>query len=177
MDDDVIFREIMKLVPYAEEKAPQCSLRRMVFMQIQQDCVACWINFPATLRNHFTELGCIHEACAYERFCGKRRRCYLYADGRRRFTIGKHAAFRNMITVESEHKGCRTWEETLELAERVPVEEVRHRAAATDKHDVCNMQYTSGTTGFPTGVMLTHYNVVHNGKAIGDCMDLSTAIK
>ena len=37
------------------------------------------------------------------------------------------------------------------------------------------MQYTSGTTGFPKGVMLTHYNVVNNGKNIGDCMDLSTA--
>ena len=49
------------------------------------------------------------------------------------------------------------------------------RDAAIDKHDVCNMQYTSGTTGFPKGVMLTHYNVVNNGKAIGDCMDLSTA--
>jgi fatty-acyl-CoA synthase len=37
------------------------------------------------------------------------------------------------------------------------------------------MQYTSGTTGFPKGVMLTHYNVVNNGKCIGDRMDLSTA--
>jgi fatty-acyl-CoA synthase len=37
------------------------------------------------------------------------------------------------------------------------------------------MQYTSGTTGFPKGVMLTHYNVVNNGKCIGDCMDFSTA--
>ena len=36
------------------------------------------------------------------------------------------------------------------------------------------MQYTSGTTGFPKGVMLTHYNVVNNGKCIGDRMDLST---
>ena len=45
------------------------------------------------------------------------------------------------------------------------------RAAAINKHDVCNMQYTSGTTGFPKGVMLTHYNVVNNGKAIGDCME------
>ena len=49
------------------------------------------------------------------------------------------------------------------------------RAALISKHDVCNMQYTSGTTGFPKGVMLTHYNVVNNGKNIGDCMDLSTA--
>jgi fatty-acyl-CoA synthase len=37
------------------------------------------------------------------------------------------------------------------------------------------MQYTSGTTGFPKGVMLTHYNVVNNGKCIGDRMELSTA--
>ena len=40
-----------------------------------------------------------------------------------------------------------------------------------DPGDVCNMQYTSGTTGFPKGVMLTHYNVVNNGKYIGDRMD------
>lgn len=57
----------------------------------------------------------------------------------------------------------------------MPQSEVEARRRSIDKHDVCNMQYTSGTTGFPKGVMLTHYNVVNNGKAIGDCMDLSTA--
>ena len=82
---------------------------------------------------------------------------------------------RNIITVDSEQPGCYTWEESLALADQVPIEEVYRRAAAINKHDVCNMQYTSGTTGFPKGVMLTHYNVVNNGKAIGDCMDLSTA--
>jgi fatty-acyl-CoA synthase len=61
------------------------------------------------------------------------------------------------------------------MAGRVPIEEVYRRALAINRHDVCNMQYTSGTTGFPKGVMLTHYNVVNNGKNIGDCMDLSTA--
>ena len=84
---------------------------------------------------------------------------------------------RNIITIDSEQPGCYTWQESLELAGRVPIEEVWRRAAAINKHDVCNMQYTSGTTGFPKGVMLTHYNVVNNGKNIGDCMDLSTADK
>ena len=82
---------------------------------------------------------------------------------------------RNIITCESKQKGCYTWEEAMEQAGRTPIESVYRRAAMINKHDVCNMQYTSGTTGFPKGVMLTHYNIVNNGKAIGDCMDLSTA--
>ncbi len=82
---------------------------------------------------------------------------------------------RNVITVGFKQKGCLTWNEALERAAQVPVEEVYRMAAAVNKDDVCNMQYTSGTTGFPKGVMLTHYNVVNNGKYIGDHMDLSTA--
>ncbi|MBQ8149474.1 MAG: AMP-binding protein, partial [Clostridia bacterium] len=87
----------------------------------------------------------------------------------------KFPFLRNIITVESRQEGCLTWEDALSMANRVDPSEVTRRAAAINKHDVCNMQYTSGTTGFPKGVMLTHYNVVNNGKAIGDCMDLSTA--
>ena len=82
---------------------------------------------------------------------------------------------RNIITVNFRMKGCLTWEDALSRADMVPVEEVHRMASAVDIHDVCNMQYTSGTTGFPKGVMLTHYNVVNNGKCIGDRMDLSTA--
>lgn len=82
---------------------------------------------------------------------------------------------RNVITVDSRVNGCLTWDDAISLADRTPVEAVYRRAAMINKDDVCNMQYTSGTTGFPKGVMLTHYNVVNNGKAIGDCMDLSTA--
>ncbi|MBD5114153.1 MAG: AMP-binding protein [Ruminococcaceae bacterium] len=82
---------------------------------------------------------------------------------------------KNIVTVGFEMKGCYTWEEAAKKAEEVPYSEVEKIRRTIDKHDVCNMQYTSGTTGFPKGVMLTHYNVVNNGKAIGDCMDLSTA--
>jgi len=82
---------------------------------------------------------------------------------------------RNVINVTSRQNGCLTWEGALDKSEHVPVEEVRRLAALTRPHDVCNMQYTSGTTGFPKGVMLTHHNIVNNGKCIGDRMDLSTA--
>ena len=82
---------------------------------------------------------------------------------------------RNIVTVGYRQKGCMTWEEAMALAPRTPMEEVRRRAAAVSPYDVANMQYTSGTTGFPKGVMLTHHNIVNNGKNIGDRMDLSTA--
>ncbi len=82
---------------------------------------------------------------------------------------------RNVITVGFRQNGCLTWEESLEFASKTPLAEIRRMASAVDVNDVCNMQYTSGTTGFPKGVMLTHYNVVNDGKAIGDGMDLSTA--
>ena len=82
---------------------------------------------------------------------------------------------RNVITVGCRQSGALTWDEALSRGEAVSPEEVRRMAAAVTPQSVCNMQYTSGTTGFPKGVMLTHYNVVNNGKCIGDRMDLSTA--
>ena len=82
---------------------------------------------------------------------------------------------RNIITVGFRMPGCLTWEEAMQKSEAVPRSEVQRLAAAVRTSDVCNMQYTSGTTGFPKGVMLTHYNVVNNGKSIGDRMGLSTA--
>ena len=82
---------------------------------------------------------------------------------------------RNVITVGFKQPGCLTFEEAMERHELISSEQVARMAAAVKPSDVCNMQYTSGTTGFPKGVMLTHYNVVNNGKCIGDRMGLSTA--
>ncbi|MCL1802036.1 MAG: AMP-binding protein [Eubacteriaceae bacterium] len=82
---------------------------------------------------------------------------------------------RHVITIGKEVSGCIHWGSLGQLAEQTPIEAVYQRAAMISRHDVCNMQYTSGTTGFPKGVMLTHYNIVNNGKNIGDRMDLSTA--
>ncbi len=82
---------------------------------------------------------------------------------------------RNVITVGFRQSGCLTFEEAMERGDLVSQEELLRQAAMVQPNDVCNMQYTSGTTGFPKGVMLTHYNVVNDGKCIGDRMDLSTA--
>ncbi len=82
---------------------------------------------------------------------------------------------RNVVTVGFSMPGCLTWEQMLSRASLVPKEEIRRRASLVRPDDVCNMHYTSGTTGFPKGVMLTHRNIVNNGKTIGDRMDLSTA--
>ena len=82
---------------------------------------------------------------------------------------------RNIVTVGFEMEGCLTWEQMLSRSSLVPREEVRRCSSLVKPDDVCNMQYTSGTTGFPKGVMLTHRNIINNGKTIGDRMDLSTA--
>lgn len=82
---------------------------------------------------------------------------------------------RNVVTVGFTMDGCLTYEQMLNRSSLIPKEEVRRRASLVKPDDVCNMQYTSGTTGFPKGVMLTHRNIVNNGKTIGDRMDLSTA--
>jgi fatty-acyl-CoA synthase len=65
--------------------------------------------------------------------------------------------------------------ELLALAALVPDADYRARQAELDAHDVVNMQYTSGTTGFPKGVMLTHHNVLNNGFWIGEHQRLSAA--
>ena len=82
---------------------------------------------------------------------------------------------RNVITVGFKQAGCLTFDEAMARYKLVSAERVARMAAEVRPSDVCNMQYTSGTTGFPKGVMLTHYNVVNNGKCIGDRMGLSTA--
>jgi fatty-acyl-CoA synthase len=65
------------------------------------------------------------------------------------------------------HRGMYSLFETISLGAMVSDEAYKARQAELDPHDVINMQYTSGTTGFPKGVMLSHYNVGNNGYWIG----------
>ena len=65
------------------------------------------------------------------------------------------------------HRGTYSIPELQAMAAMVSDEEYEARQAELDPHDVVNMQYTSGTTGFPKGVQLTHYNICNNGYWIG----------
>ncbi len=65
------------------------------------------------------------------------------------------------------HRGMYTLPEIRSLGVMVTDADYRARRDSLNPHDVVNMQYTSGTTGFPKGVMLTHYNIGNNGYWIG----------
>ena len=67
-------------------------------------------------------------------------------------------------------EGMLNFEDLKILGGDFPVEIYEENKKTLNTHDVVNMQYTSGTTGFPKGVMLTYYNILNNGKTIGDGM-------
>jgi len=73
------------------------------------------------------------------------------------------------------HRGKYSWNEVLAMSVAVDDEEYRRRQEGLSPHDVVNMQYTSGTTGFPKGVMLTHFNITNNGYWVGVNENLTSA--
>lgn len=66
-----------------------------------------------------------------------------------------------------------TWQNMIDGGAAIEDSVIEAISAQLSPHDVINMQYTSGTTGFPKGVMLTHYNILNNGYYIGENMRFS----
>lgn len=88
----------------------------------------------------------------------------------------KFPELRNVVYMGAEkYRGMYNTTELILLGGQITSDELRAAKAATSCNDVVNMQYTSGTTGFPKGVMLTHNNIVNNGVSIGDCMHYTPA--
>lgn len=80
---------------------------------------------------------------------------------------------RIIVIGDYQGSGVITWDELLAGAEQITDEQLDARHATLHHDDVINIQYTSGTTGFPKGVMLTHFNLVNNAMNIAECMNLT----
>jgi len=65
------------------------------------------------------------------------------------------------------HRGMYSMPEVISMSCQTSDAEYKERQDSVVPQDVVNMQYTSGTTGFPKGVMLTHYNLGNNGYWVG----------
>lgn len=66
------------------------------------------------------------------------------------------------MTTQKPHPGFVTWQETVAAGQCVSVEQVDEITHSLDCDDPINIQYTSGTTGFPKAVVLTHHNILNN---------------
>ena len=78
---------------------------------------------------------------------------------------------KNVVYIGQEkYRGMYNTAEILLLGENTDDDEFQRLRKSVSCHDVVNMQYTSGTTGFPKGVMLTHYNIANDGFLTGEHM-------
>ncbi len=78
---------------------------------------------------------------------------------------------KNVVYIGMEkYRGMYNTAELLLLGQNIEDEKLNEMKKNVSCYDVCNMQYTSGTTGFPKGVMLTHYGIANDGYFTGENM-------
>jgi fatty-acyl-CoA synthase len=86
----------------------------------------------------------------------------------------KFPELKNVVYIGQEkYRGMYNTAELLLLGNSKSDEELQKVKSAVQCHDVVNMQYTSGTTGFPKGVMLSHHNIANNGYLTGEHMNFT----
>ena len=88
----------------------------------------------------------------------------------------KHFPFlKNVVYIGQEkQRGMYNTSELFQLGNSQSDEQLQTAKTGLDRHETINMQYTSGTTGFPKGVMLSHRNILNNGFYIGERQNLTS---
>ncbi|MEG1934787.1 MAG: AMP-binding protein, partial [Rikenellaceae bacterium] len=87
------------------------------------------------------------------------------------FSSQKFPKLRNVVFMGHEKcKGMYTTSELIMLGGTLSSDALNKVESTISTHDTVNMQYTSGTTGFPKGVMLSHHNILNNGNTVGECL-------
>ncbi len=80
---------------------------------------------------------------------------------------------RVVLIGETPQPGVLLYSQVVALGDQISGETLRQRQASVTPQDVAMIMYTSGTTGFPKGAMLTHYNIINTMKAVGRGKDYS----
>ncbi len=89
--------------------------------------------------------------------------------------VPKLPYLKNVIYIgnRKEIPGMFSFDRIFAMGKDISDDELARRENMVHFNDVVNMQYTSGTTGFPKGVMLTHYNIINNARMVGDVMGMT----
>jgi len=79
------------------------------------------------------------------------------------------------LQTERPADGFTTWQEAIAAGKAIPREQLDATTATLDRDDPINIQYTSGTTGFPKAVVLTHHNILNNAYFAAQAMHFTEA--